>query len=134
MGSVDFFHYEDCVLNTVGWAFDPTFQEMGQPRIAFYAGTEKLQESPLTTIYRMDVAQAIGNPDAESAVFPSRQRFWLQERLRYFWSMEILETPGDFFLAKCRHHPDRRSFWFQLLRIPGVWEISDTSNSVMCAV
>ena len=36
MGSVDFFHYEDCILNTVGWAFDPTFQEMGQPRIVFY--------------------------------------------------------------------------------------------------
>ena len=99
MGSVDFFHYEDCVLNTVGWAFDPTFQEMGQPRIAFYAGTEKLQESPLTTIYRMDVAQAIGNPDAESAGFSFQATFWLRERLRYFWSMEILETPGDFFLA-----------------------------------
>ena len=69
MGSVDFFHYENGTLNAIGWAFDPTFASMGQPRIAFYQGTQKLQEASCTTIYRTDVANAIGNPDAESAGF-----------------------------------------------------------------
>lgn len=69
MGSVDFFHYENGTLNAIGWAFDPTFASMGQPRIAFYQGTQKLQEVSCTTIYRTDVANAIGNPDAESAGF-----------------------------------------------------------------
>ena len=45
MGSVDFFHYENGTLNAIGWAFDPTFASMGQPRIVFYQGNTEASGS-----------------------------------------------------------------------------------------
>ena len=100
MGSVDFFHYEDCILNTVGWAFDPTFQEMGQPRIVFYEDTRKLQESALTTIYRTDVAQAIGNPDAESAGFSFQATVLAPKETTVFLEYGKNGDTGRFLLGK----------------------------------
>ena len=100
MGSVDFFHYEDCILNTVGWAFDPTFQEMGQPRIVFYEDTRKLQESALTTIYRTDVAQAIGNSDAESAGFSFQATVLAPKETTVFLEYGKNGDTGRFLLGK----------------------------------
>ena len=100
MGSVDFFHYEDCILNTVGWAFDPTFQEMGQPRIVFYEDTRKLQESALTTIYRTDVAQAIGNRDAESAGFSFQATVLAPKETTVFLEYGKNGDTGRFLLGK----------------------------------
>ena len=118
MGSVDFFHYEDCVLNTVGWAFDPTFQEMGQTRIAFYAGTEKLQESPLTTIYRMDVAQAIGNPDAESAGFSFQATVLAPGEVTVFLEYGNPGDTGRFLLGKVPASPGQEEFLVSAIEDP----------------
>lgn len=133
MGSVDFFHYENGTLNAIGWAFDPTFASMGQPRIAFYQGTQKLQEASCTTIYRTDVANAIGNPDAESAGFSFWQRFLRRQRLLFSWNTEPQRIPEDSLSERSREPGIRKNFWYTRSKIRRVSEISAISNSVMYA-
>lgn len=100
MGSVDFFHYENGTLNAIGWAFDPTFASMGQPRIAFYQGTQKLQEASCTTIYRTDVANAIGNPDAESAGFSFLATVLAPAETSVFLEYGTAADTGRFLIGK----------------------------------
>lgn len=100
MGSVDFFHYENGTLNAIGWAFDPTFASMGQPRIVFYQGTQKLQEASCTTIYRTDVANAIGKPEAESAGFSFLATVLAPAEISVFLEYGTAADTGRFLIGK----------------------------------
>ena len=102
----------------MGWAFDSSFEEMGQPRIAFYAGTEKLQESPLTTIYRMDVAQAIGNPDAESAGFSFQATVLAPGEVTVFLEYGNPGDTGRFLLGKVPASPGQEEFLVSAIEDP----------------
>lgn len=134
MGSVDFFHYENGTLNAIGWAFDPTFASMEQPRIAFYQGTQKLHEASCTTIYRTDVANAIGNPDAESAGFSFLATVLAPAETSVFLEYGTAADTGRFLIGKIREPGIRKNFWYTLSKIRRVSEISAISNSVMYAV
>lgn len=67
-GSVDQISYENKLLTVIGWVFDPA-HEMGKPRIAFYHGKNKVSETGYQVIYRKDVAENMGNQEAESSGF-----------------------------------------------------------------
>ena len=118
MGSVDFFHYENGTLNAIGWAFDPTFASMGQPRIAFYQGTQKLQEASCTTIYRMDVANAIGNPDAESAGFSFLATVLAPAETSVFLEYGTAADTGRFLIGKIPGTRDQKELLVYAIEDP----------------
>ena len=119
MGSVDFFHYETGTLNAIGWAFDPTFVSMGEPRIVFYQGTVKLQEASCTTIYRTDVANAIGNPDAESAGFSFLANVLAPAETSVFLEYGTAADTGRFFLGKIPATKDQKELLVYTIEDPG---------------
>ena len=118
MGSVDFFHYENGTLNAIGWAFDPTFASMGQPRIAFYQGTQKLQEASCTTIYRTDVANAIGNPDAESAGFSFLATVLAPAETSVFLEYGTAADTGRFLIGKIPGTRDQKELLVYAIEDP----------------
>ena len=118
MGSVDFFHYENGTLNAIGWAFDPTFASMGQPRIVFYQGTQKLQEASCTTIYRTDVANAIGNPDAESAGFSFLATVLAPAETSVFLEYGTAADTGRFLIGKIPGTRDQKELLVYAIEDP----------------
>ena len=134
MGSVDFFHYENGTLNAIGWAFDPTFASMGQPRIAFYQGTQKLQEASCTTIYRTMWLMPLEIRMRKVPDFLSWQRFLRRQRLLFSWNTEPQRIPEDSLSERSREPGIRKSFWYTRSKIRRVSEISVISNSVIYAV
>lgn len=134
MGSVDFFHYENGTLNAIGWAFDPTFASMGQPRIAFYQGTQKLQEASCTTIYVRMWLMPLEIRMRKVPDFLSWQRFLRRQRLLFSWNTEPQRIPEDSLSERSREPGIRKSFWYTRSKIRRVSEISVISNSVIYAV
>ena len=118
MGSVDFFHYENGTLNAIGWAFDPTFASMGQPRIVFYQGTQKLQEASCTTIYRTDVANAIGKPEAESAGFSFLATVLAPAEISVFLEYGTAADTGRFFIGKIPGTRDQKELLVYAIEDP----------------
>lgn len=118
MGSVDFFHYENGTLNAIGWAFDPTFASMEQPRIAFYQGTQKLHEASCTTIYRTDVANAIGNPDAESAGFSFLATVLAPAETSVFLEYGTAADTGRFLIGKIPGTRDQKELLVYAIEDP----------------
>lgn len=68
VGNIDSFNYENEVVSIIGWVFD-TLYAITKPRIAFYHGEKKVEETDFSVIYRDDVAEVLQIPDAKSSGF-----------------------------------------------------------------
>lgn len=97
-GSVDQISYENKLLSVIGWVFDPA-HEMGKPRIAFYHGKNKVSETGYQVIYRKDVAQNMGNPEAESSGFSVAASVYSPFDLDVYFEFDTIDGIGGRLLG-----------------------------------
>ncbi len=100
MGSVDFFHYENGTLNAIGWALIRHSRLWNSQRIAFLSGNTEASGGFLYYDLRTDVANAIGNPDAEVPDFLFLATVLARQRLLFSWNTEPQRIPGDSYIGK----------------------------------
>ena len=97
-GSVDQISYENKLLTVIGWVFDPA-HEMGKPRIAFYHGKNKVSETGYQVIYRKDVAENMGNQEAESSGFSVTASVYSPFDLDVYFEFDTIDGTGGRLLG-----------------------------------
>lgn len=95
---MDQISYENKLLSVIGWVFDPA-HEMGKPRIAFYHGKNKVSETGYQVIYRKDVAQNMGNPEAESSGFSVAASVYSPFDLDVYFEFDTIDGIGGRLLG-----------------------------------